>query len=31
MKMDDLMCLVLNDLGYTAGVEIFENTHKWYA
>ena len=31
MDMDDLMCEVLKSLGYNEGVEIFENTHKWYA
>lgn len=29
IKMDELMCEVLMDLGYEAGVEIFENTPKW--
>jgi len=29
--MDDLMCETLTSLGYSAGVEIFENTKKWYA
>lgn len=28
---DELMCEVLNDLGYEEGVEIFENMNKWYA
>lgn len=29
--MDDLMCETLRSLGYGEGVDIFENTHKWYA
>ena len=29
--MDDLMCDVLNKLGYTDGVSIFVGTPKWYA
>lgn len=29
--MDDLMCEVLESLGYGEGVEIFRNTYKWYA
>lgn len=29
--MDALMCEVLEQLGYAEGVEIFENTPKWYA
>ena len=28
--MDDLMCQVLRELGYDEGVEIFEDTEKWY-
>lgn len=28
---DDLMCLVLTQLGYEEGVEVFENMEKWYA
>ena len=31
IQMDDLMCEVLSHLGYQEGVEIFYNTHKWYA
>lgn len=31
VEMDDLMCKVLNELGYEAGVRVFENTEKWYA
>lgn len=28
---DDLMCGVLTKLGYHEGVEIFQNTDKWYS
>lgn len=28
---DELMCNVLKDLGYTKGVEIFEQMPKWYS
>lgn len=31
VEMDDLMCEILKSLGYGEGVEIFENTDKWYA
>lgn len=30
-KMDDLLCEVLVQLGYKAGVAIFKDTPKWYA
>ena len=30
-KMDDYICKVLRALGYEEGVEIFENTPKWYS
>lgn len=30
-EMDDLMCETLRSLGYGEGIDIFENTHKWYA
>lgn len=30
-RMDDLMCEALNDLGYEAGVRVFETTEKWYS
>ena len=30
-EMDDLMCELLRELGYGEGVDIFDNTHKWYA
>lgn len=29
--MDNLMCDILEKLGYQKGVEIFRRTHKWYA
>ena len=29
--MDELMCDVLRQLGFGEGVDIFENTPKWYA
>ena len=29
--MDDLMCNLLRELGYSEGIAIFENTPKWYA
>ena len=28
---DDLMCELLEDLGYGDGVQIFYNMDKWYA
>lgn len=28
---DELMCKVLTDNGYEAGVKIFEKMKKWYA
>lgn len=31
IEMDNLMCEVLEDLGYGEGVEIFRNELKWYA
>ena len=31
VQMDDLMCEVLSSLGYEEGIEIFQNTGKWYA
>ena len=30
-KMDELMCKTLRNLGYEEGVEIFEETPKWYS
>ena len=29
--MDDLMCDILEAIGYQKGVEIFRQTPKWYA
>ena len=29
--MDDLMCELLRELGYGEGIDIFEETSKWYA
>lgn len=31
IQMDDLMCEVLSSLGYKEGIEIFQNTEKYYA
>ena len=31
MEMDDLMCDLLRTLGYGDGVDVFENTDKWYS
>lgn len=28
---DDIMCNLLEDLGYAEGVEIFRRAEKWYA
>jgi hypothetical protein len=28
---DDLMCSLLEELGYTEAVQIFKNGYKWYA
>lgn len=30
-KMDKCMCRLLRELGYGEGVDIFEDTKKWYA
>ena len=30
-KMDALMCEVLRSIGYDDGIDIFEETSKWYA
>lgn len=30
-ECDDLMCKVLKQLGYSAGVELFEDSERWYA
>lgn len=29
--MDNIMCETLDRLGFTEGVEIFDETPKWYA
>lgn len=31
VEMDDYICEVLKALGYEEGVEIFEDTPKWYS
>ena len=31
IEMDGLMCVLLTELGYGEGVEIFEGCCKWYA
>ena len=31
IKQDALMCQVLTELGYNEGVNIFNDTEKWYA
>ena len=31
IKADDLMCEVLEWLGYDEGVEIFRQMYKWYS
>lgn len=30
ITMDDIMCNLLRSLGYGEGIDIFENTDKWY-
>lgn len=30
-NMDDIMCDLLRSLGYGEGIDIFENTPKWYS
>jgi len=30
-EMDKLMCIVLRQLGYENGVEVFERQDKWYS
>ena len=30
-EADDLMCRVLEQLGYGAGIKIFDKMGKWYA
>ena len=31
IEMDGLMCVLLTELGYGEGVEIFDDCYKWYA
>ena len=31
VEADDLMCEILESLGYKEGIEIFKNTEKWYS
>ena len=31
INADVLMCDVLKQLGYKAGIEVFENAEKWYS
>lgn len=31
VMMDECMCRLLRELGYGEGVDIFEDTGKWYA
>ena len=31
LVMDGLMCNILDSLGYTEGVEFFNNCNKWYS
>lgn len=31
IDMDDLMCKVLCRLGYSKGIEVYNDTGKWYA
>jgi len=28
---DDLMCNLLSEMGYTAGIQVFIDAEKWYA
>ena len=30
-RADILMCEVLNELGYSEGIQVFEKMTKWYA
>lgn len=30
-EADDLMCELLESMGYGSGIEIFRNMDKWYA
>ena len=31
IKMDELMCDLLKELGYEKGVEVFKRAPKWYS
>ena len=31
MEADQLMCTLLEELGYGQGVELFQNMYKWYS
>lgn len=31
IAMDEIMCKLLRNLGFGAGVDIFESTDKWYS
>lgn len=31
VDMDELMVIVLRQLGYGDGCDVFDNQHKWYA
>ena len=31
IEMDDVMCDALKNLGFGKGIEIFEDTEKWYS
>lgn len=31
IEMDDVMCDTLKKLGFGEGIEIFEDTEKWYS
>lgn len=30
-SMDNLICSVMIELGYSDGIDVFKNTPKWYA
>lgn len=30
-EMDDLMCDLLESLGYKDGIEFFKKSHRWYS
>ena len=31
IEADDIMCAILERLGYADGVKLFREMHKWYA